>query len=91
MSSFFGNLQLNNDVSCTQGKKNKKYFWVPAIAPITSVILATLFVYLFRADKQGVQIVSTQVSTIKAQLFLHNLNPHKHMAPTRSSHRSNFN
>jgi high affinity sulfate transporter 1 len=40
---------------------------VPAIAPITSVILATLFVYLFRADKHGVQIVSTQVSIIKAQ------------------------
>ncbi|CAO2210871.1 unnamed protein product [Urochloa humidicola] len=40
------------------GKKNKKYFWVPAIAPITSVILATLFVYLFRADKHGVQIVN---------------------------------
>jgi len=45
------------------GKRNKKYFWVPAIAPITSVILATLFVYLFRADKHGVQIVSTQVSS----------------------------
>lgn len=40
------------------GKRNKKYFWVPAIAPVTSVILATLFVYLFRADKQGVQIVN---------------------------------
>jgi len=43
---------------------------VPAIAPITSVILATLFVYLFRADKQGVQIVSTQFSAVKARLFL---------------------
>ncbi|KAG8087125.1 hypothetical protein GUJ93_ZPchr0010g9825 [Zizania palustris] len=40
------------------GKKNKKFFWVPAIAPITSVILATLFVYITRADKQGVQIVN---------------------------------
>ncbi|GJN16289.1 hypothetical protein PR202_gb03340 [Eleusine coracana subsp. coracana] len=47
------------------GKKNKKYFWVPAIAPIISVILATLFVYITRADKQGVQIVSTQVNHIK--------------------------
>ncbi|TVU06131.1 hypothetical protein EJB05_49325 [Eragrostis curvula] len=40
------------------GKKNKKLFWVPAIAPITSVILATFFVYITRADKQGVQIVN---------------------------------
>ncbi|EMS62366.1 High affinity sulfate transporter 1 [Triticum urartu] len=39
------------------GKKNRKLFWVPAIAPIISVILATFFVYITRADKQGVQIV----------------------------------
>jgi high affinity sulfate transporter 1 len=48
------------------GKKNRKFFWVPAIAPITSVILATLFVFITRADKQGVQIVSTQVNTVEA-------------------------
>ena len=41
-----------------QGKKNKKLFWIPAIAPLTSVILATLIVYITRADKKGVQIVS---------------------------------
>lgn len=41
-----------------QGKKNKKFFWVPAIAPLISVILATFFVYITRADKRGVQIVS---------------------------------
>ncbi|GLT96685.1 hypothetical protein SLE2022_142910 [Rubroshorea leprosula] len=39
------------------GKKNQKYFWVPAIAPFISIILATLIVYATRADKQGVQIV----------------------------------
>ncbi|CAO2819719.1 unnamed protein product [Amaranthus hypochondriacus] len=39
------------------GKKNKKLFWVPAMAPLTSVILATLIVFLTRVDKQGVQIV----------------------------------
>ncbi|XP_047328806.1 sulfate transporter 1.2-like [Impatiens glandulifera] len=39
------------------GKKNRKYFWVPAIAPLISVILSTFFVYITRADKQGVQIV----------------------------------
>lgn len=42
-----------------QGKKNKKFFWVPAIAPLISVILSTFFVYITRADKDGVQIVST--------------------------------
>ncbi|GLT27340.1 hypothetical protein SLA2020_023460 [Shorea laevis] len=39
------------------GKKNQKYFWVPAIAPFISIILATLIVYATRADKHGVQIV----------------------------------
>ncbi|GKV09285.1 hypothetical protein SLEP1_g20810 [Rubroshorea leprosula] len=40
-----------------QGKKNRKLFWVPAIAPLISVILSTFFVYITRADKEGVQIV----------------------------------
>ncbi|KAL3514065.1 hypothetical protein ACH5RR_026782 [Cinchona calisaya] len=39
------------------GKKNKKLFWIPAIAPLISVILSTFFVYIFHADKKGVQIV----------------------------------
>ncbi|KAM0972258.1 hypothetical protein ACFX2H_019789 [Malus domestica] len=39
------------------GKKNKKLFWVPAIAPLISVILSTFFVYITRADKKGVAIV----------------------------------
>ncbi|KAI3752838.1 hypothetical protein L2E82_24876 [Cichorium intybus] len=39
------------------GKKNKKLFWVPAIAPLISVIISTFFVFLTRADKDGVQIV----------------------------------
>ncbi|KAJ4701288.1 Sulfate transporter 1.1 [Melia azedarach] len=39
------------------GKKNKKFFWVPAIAPLISVILSTFFVFITRADKQDVQIV----------------------------------
>ncbi|KAL2584653.1 hypothetical protein AAZV13_14G141400 [Glycine max] len=39
------------------GKKNPKFFWVPAIAPLISVILSTLFVFLIRADKHGVAIV----------------------------------
>ncbi|KAE8701628.1 High affinity sulfate transporter 1 [Hibiscus syriacus] len=39
------------------GKKNKKLFWVPAIAPLISVILSTFFVYITHAEKKGVQIV----------------------------------
>ncbi|GAA0170439.1 transporter [Lithospermum erythrorhizon] len=39
------------------GKKNKKFFWVPAIAPLISVIVSTFFVYITHAEKKGVQIV----------------------------------
>ncbi|KAI3834103.1 hypothetical protein MKW92_008831 [Papaver armeniacum] len=39
------------------GKKNKRLFWVSAIAPLISVVLSTSFVYITRADKVGVQTV----------------------------------
>ncbi|KAG5534208.1 hypothetical protein RHGRI_022364 [Rhododendron griersonianum] len=39
------------------GKRNKKIFWLPAIAPLISVILSTLIVFLTRADEHGVKIV----------------------------------
>ncbi|WJX80098.1 Sulfate transporter 1.3 [Trifolium repens] len=39
------------------GRKGHKYFWVPAIAPLISVVLSTLFVYITHADKHGVAIV----------------------------------
>ncbi|XP_004140373.1 sulfate transporter 1.3 [Cucumis sativus] len=39
------------------GKKNKNLFWVPAIAPLISVILSTFFVYITHADQKGVAIV----------------------------------
>ncbi|XP_010534061.1 PREDICTED: sulfate transporter 2.2 isoform X2 [Tarenaya hassleriana] len=39
------------------GKRKKKLFWIPAIAPLISVILATLIVFLTKADKRGVKIV----------------------------------
>lgn len=40
-----------------QGRRNKKLFWLPAIAPLVSVILSTLLVYLTKADEHGVKIV----------------------------------
>ncbi|KAK6940124.1 STAS domain [Dillenia turbinata] len=39
------------------GKKNKKLFWIPAIAPLISVVLSTFFVYITHAEKHGVAIV----------------------------------
>ncbi|KAK4483966.1 hypothetical protein RD792_011177 [Penstemon davidsonii] len=39
------------------GRRNKKFFWLPAMAPLFSVILSTLIVYLTKADKHGVKIV----------------------------------
>lgn len=44
-------------VCLLQGKKNRKLFWLPAIAPLISVILSTVIVFLTRADKHGVKIV----------------------------------
>jgi hypothetical protein len=41
-----------------QVKKKPRLFWVAAIAPLLSVIISTALVYLTRADKHGVQIVS---------------------------------
>ncbi|KAG6773570.1 hypothetical protein POTOM_020858 [Populus tomentosa] len=35
------------------GKRNRKLFWLPATAPLISVVLSTLLVYLTRADKHG--------------------------------------
>ncbi|KAL3515559.1 hypothetical protein ACH5RR_022461 [Cinchona calisaya] len=40
------------------GKKNKKLFWVTAIAPLISVIISTFCVYITHAEKKGVQIVN---------------------------------
>ncbi|KAI4337727.1 hypothetical protein L6164_016108 [Bauhinia variegata] len=39
------------------GRRNRKLFWFPAIAPLLSVFLSTLIVYLTRADKHGVNII----------------------------------
>ncbi|KAK4366777.1 hypothetical protein RND71_014657 [Anisodus tanguticus] len=38
-------------------RKYKKLFWLAAMAPLLSVILSTLVVFLTRADKYGVKIV----------------------------------
>ncbi|OVA14642.1 STAS domain [Macleaya cordata] len=38
-------------------RKRKKLFWLPAIAPLVSVVLSTLIVFLTRGDKHGIKIV----------------------------------
>ncbi|XP_047954100.1 low affinity sulfate transporter 3-like [Salvia hispanica] len=40
-----------------QGRRYKKFFWLPAVAPLFSVVLSTFIVYLTKADKHGVKIV----------------------------------
>uniref|UniRef100_A0A6N2LI80 STAS domain-containing protein n=1 Tax=Salix viminalis TaxID=40686 RepID=A0A6N2LI80_SALVM len=39
------------------GRRNKKLFWLPAIAPLISVVLSTLLVYLTSADEHGILII----------------------------------
>ncbi|XP_041006556.1 sulfate transporter 2.1 [Juglans microcarpa x Juglans regia] len=39
------------------GRRKKRLFWLPAIAPLLSVILSTLIVFLTRADTHGIKIV----------------------------------
>ncbi|XWS31530.1 hypothetical protein CRYUN_Cryun23aG0084500 [Craigia yunnanensis] len=38
-------------------KKRPKFFWISAMAPLTSVILGSLLVYLTHAEKHGVQVI----------------------------------
>ncbi|CAK7346538.1 unnamed protein product [Dovyalis caffra] len=38
-------------------KRKPKFFWVSAMAPLTSVILGSILVYVTHAEKHGVQVV----------------------------------
>ncbi|KAI6693292.1 hypothetical protein NL676_021002 [Syzygium grande] len=38
-------------------KKRPTFFWINAMAPLTSVILGSVFVYLSHAEKHGVQVI----------------------------------
>ncbi|KAK2647088.1 hypothetical protein Ddye_022283 [Dipteronia dyeriana] len=39
------------------GKKKPEFFWVNAMAPLTSVILGSILVYLTHAEKHGVEVI----------------------------------
>lgn len=41
-----------------QSQKRPKLFWVSAMAPLTSVILGTILVYITHAEKHGVAVVT---------------------------------
>lgn len=43
--------------SDSQARKYKKLFWLAALAPLVSVILSTLLVFVTRADKHGIKII----------------------------------
>ncbi|KAF5455002.1 hypothetical protein F2P56_024621 [Juglans regia] len=38
-------------------KRKPKFFWISAMAPLTTVILGSLLVYLTHAEKHGVQVI----------------------------------
>ncbi|PIA31666.1 hypothetical protein AQUCO_04900160v1 [Aquilegia coerulea] len=38
-------------------KKKPKFFWISAMAPLTSVILGSILVYVTHAEKHGVQVI----------------------------------
>ncbi len=38
-------------------KRRPKFFWISAMAPLTSVILGSLLVYLTHAERHGVQVI----------------------------------
>ncbi|KAM7470448.1 hypothetical protein LguiA_008631 [Lonicera macranthoides] len=61
------------------GKRNKKLFWVPAISPLISVIIATFFVYITHADKDGVAIEAVAIGRTFASMKDYQLDGNKEM------------
>ena len=45
----------------TQSMKKPRLFWVSAGAPLVSVILSTILVFAFKAQRQGISVVSFRV------------------------------
>ncbi|XP_042016543.1 sulfate transporter 3.1-like [Salvia splendens] len=51
-------------------KKRANLFWISAMAPLTSVILGSLLVYLTRAEKHGVQVIGHLKKGINPASFM---------------------
>ncbi|KAL6500515.1 Sulfate transporter 3.1 [Orobanche hederae] len=52
-------------------KKKPKLFWISAMAPLTSVILGSILVYLTHAEKHGVQVIGHLKKGINPLSFMH--------------------
>ncbi|CAF2268752.1 unnamed protein product [Brassica rapa] len=60
-----------------QSTKKPKFFWVAAMAPLTSVILGSLLVYLTHAERHGVQVIGNlkkglnplSISDLRSRLY----------------------
>ncbi|KAG6402997.1 hypothetical protein SASPL_135212 [Salvia splendens] len=53
-----------------QSKKRANLFWISAMAPLTSVILGSLLVYLTHAEKHGVQVIGHLKKGINPASFM---------------------
>ncbi|KAL3647839.1 Sulfate transporter 3.1 [Castilleja foliolosa] len=52
-------------------KKKPKLFWISAMAPLTSVILGSVLVYLTHAEKHGVQVIGHLKKGINPPSIMH--------------------
>ncbi|KAL6516107.1 Sulfate transporter 3.1 [Orobanche gracilis] len=52
-------------------KKKPKLFWISAMAPLTSVILGSILVYLTHAEKHGVQVIGHLKKGINPPSLMH--------------------
>ncbi|KAK6141362.1 hypothetical protein DH2020_024912 [Rehmannia glutinosa] len=52
-------------------KKKPKLFWISAMAPLTSVILGSILVYLTHAEKHGVQVIGNLKKGINPPSIMH--------------------
>ncbi|CAN1814873.1 Low affinity sulfate transporter 3 [Linum perenne] len=51
-------IKIGHDIEyISQGRRYKKLFWLGPVAPLISVALSTLIVYLTKADEHGVNII----------------------------------
>ena len=58
-------------VTCaSQSMRKPKLFWVSAGAPLVSVILSTILVFAFKAQRHGISVVSFQVPFVAYHPFM---------------------
>ncbi|XP_022953301.1 sulfate transporter 3.1-like isoform X2 [Cucurbita moschata] len=60
-------------------KKKPKFFWISAMAPLTSVILGSLLVFLAHAEKHGVEVEGIAAGRSFAMFKHYNIDGNKEM------------